>query len=1054
MQQNQFVVYNASAGSGKTFTLVKSYLETLFLAYSKDKFKHILAITFTNKAVAEMKERILKNLKAFADKRILSTPDFFEEEYKMFTAIAEKLGISESKLHHKAIVVHDAILNNYAAFDIVTIDTFTHRIIRTFAYDLKLSQNFEVALDTQEVLQEAVNNVVAKVGEDDALTNMLIDFAMQKADDDKSWDISLDILKISKILLSESEIQHVEALKDKSFNDFKKLRKTLADKIAKATEKAIEIAQNRIDVFDKSGIKESDIKLVYLYFVKLSEGDFLVKFDLAWQTKLLAGSTLYPKRVSGEIGGIVDAMQKDIAADFSETKRLYFEISFLKNFQKNSIPLSLINEVQKELKLLKEDQNILLISEFNNIIATEIKGQPAPFIYERIGERYQNYFIDEFQDTSQLQWGNLIPLTENALVTEAKKGEQNSLMLVGDAKQAIYRWRGGKAEQFIDLYEEEKESPFYIEKQVENLDTNWRSYSEVIDFNNHFFTHLANFFESETHQKLYEIGNCQKENSKKGGYVEVSFVANKTVEESSVLYQEKVAEIITRVINNGFELADICVITRTRKDGVAIADYLTEKQIPIVSSETLLINKSGGVQFIISLLYYLLNPENKTAKIDSLFFLYQQLNITASENEFYTRLLAEPQSNFFKILATAYHIQFDYKLAETLPFYELVEYIIGSFKLVENSDAYIQYFLDEVLQFTQKKSTGIAGFLEYWETKKDKLSIVAPEGNNAVTLMTIHKAKGLEFPVVIFPYADMDIYKQIDPKIWYPIQEEAYAGFQEAYLSYNKDVEEYGALGQEIYQQQQSELELDNINLLYVVLTRAKEQLYIVSKLDLDKDGNEKLKKYSGFFIHYLKSIGKWDDDLESYSFGNATKKSVKTIITETEPLLFTSSSRMDHNLAVITKSGYLWGTHQQEAIEKGNLIHLLLSKIQYQRDVAMAFQELKEEGVLVVEQLELLQPIVKQLVLDSPLSKYFTEAYAIYNERIILDKNGNQIIPDRVVVKNNKAIIIDYKTGDAKPAYHQQLQKYEVALQEMGFEVIKKLLVYLDKEIIIEEVK
>jgi len=1052
MQQNQFIVYNASAGSGKTFTLVKSYLETLFSSYQKDKFKHVLAITFTNKAVAEMKERILKNLKAFADVRMLSNPEFFNDEYQMFAAICEHLGFTENQLHEKAVQVHDAILNNYAAFDVVTIDTFTHRIIRTFAYDLKLSQNFEVALDTQEVLQEAINNVVAKVGEDETLTKFLIDFAMQKADDDKSWDISLDLFNISKILLNESEIKHVEALKDKTFSDFKKLQKTLTTKIEEAEKQAIAIAQKRLAIFDENGIKETDIKSVYQYFVKLSEGNFAVKFDLSWQTKLLTGSTLYPKRVSGEVGSIIDAMQSNIAVDFEQTKKRYYEISFLKNFKKNSVPLSVINEVQKELKLLKEEQNILLISEFNDIISKEIKGQPAPFIYERIGERYHNYFIDEFQDTSQMQWGNLIPLTENALVSEAKKGDRNSVMLVGDAKQAIYRWRGGKAEQFIDLYE--GGTPYYLKPEVENLDTNWRSYSAVIDFNNKFFTHLTSFFDSETHQNLYKIGNCQNENTKKGGYVEVSFVENETAEASSILYQEKVGEIIDKVRKNGFELADICVITRTRKDGIAIADFLTEKQIPIVSSETLLIDKSEAVQFIISLLHYLVNADNKTAKIECLFFLYHKLKVEVSENYFYNELLEENQNDFFKILALKYHIQFDYTLAETLPFYELVEYIIKSFNLVEKSDAYVQYFLDEVLQFTLKKYTGIAGFLEHWETKKDKLSIVAPEGNNAVTLMTIHKSKGLEFPVVIFPYADMDIYKQIDPKVWFTLPAGEFDGFQEAYLSYNKDLAHFGDLGAQMYTQKQSELELDNINLLYVVLTRAKEQLYIISKAEFDRDGVEKLNKFSGFLIHYLASIGKWKDDEMVYSFGDVKKQSPKTIIEKSAILPFTSSSRMDHNLSVITKSGYLWDTHQQEAIEKGNLIHLILSKINYQRDIDMVFQELKDDGVLLEEQEVLLKPVVMDLVLTSAISKYFKEEYTIYNERVILDSDGNQIIPDRVVVKDNKAVIIDYKTGEAEQKHHQQLLKYAAALEEMNFEVTKKLLVYLDKEISVEEVK
>lgn len=417
MSENTFVVYNASAGSGKTFTLVKSYLKTLFSSRDINKYKRILAITFTNKAVAEMKGRILENLKAFSTPEILlkEVPDNLKGAQQMFVIIAEELQIDHSRLHQKAIRIQETILNNYAAFDVVTIDTFTHRLIRTFAYDLKLPQNFEVALDTEDVLQEAISNVLAKVGEDDDLTKLLINFATQKADDDKSWDISLDLYRVSKLLLNENEVKHLELLKDKTLSDFEDLKKTLSEKLITAEDKLVEIAKNRLSDFEQKGIIEGDLKSVFGYFSKLAKQDFNVKYGAVWQTKLVNGDVIYPKRVASGNGALIDDIQSEIASDFEQTKILFYELSFLKNFQKNIVPLSVINVVHQEIQRLKEEQNILLISEFNQIIANEIKDQPAPFIYERLGERYQNYFIDEFQDTSEMQWQNLIPLTENAL---------------------------------------------------------------------------------------------------------------------------------------------------------------------------------------------------------------------------------------------------------------------------------------------------------------------------------------------------------------------------------------------------------------------------------------------------------------------------------------------------------------------------------------------------------------------------------------------------------------------------------------------------------------
>jgi len=1054
MSTNSFTVYNASAGSGKTFTLVKEYLKALFSSYNKNKYKNILAVTFTNKAVAEMKGRILENLKGFATPEILSleVPEELKDQQQMFAVIAGELAMDTIQLHKKAIRIQEAILNNYAAFDVVTIDTFTHRIIRTFAYDLKLPQNFEVALDTEDVLQEAIGNVVLKVGEDDKLTKLLIDFALQKADDDKSWDIALDLYKVSKLLLNENEVKHLSLLKDKSLNDFDALKVTLDEKLKLAQGELVVLSKTILQDFESLGISESDIKSIVVYFSKFAKEEFSAKYGLVWQTKLLAGGTVYPKRVDDAIAASIDEMQARIAADFSKTKELFIEISFLKNVQKSIVPLSVLNVVNKELQNIKEEQNILLISEFNKIISNEIKGQPAPFIYERIGERYQNYFIDEFQDTSQMQWQNLVPLTENALMTEPKPNEQHSLLIVGDAKQAIYRWRGGKPEQFIDLYEEE--NPFYIEKTLENLETNYRSYSEVVDFNNDFFSFLSDRFQNEIHKELYKIGNSQKQNAKKGGYVKMSFVENVLEEEATVLYQEKVLEAIEEALNQGFVKADICIVTRKKKDGIAIADYLVGKGINIISSETLLVNKSKEVRFIISFLNYLLQSENKNSKIDFLNYLYHKLKVVSSEHEFYFELLQRSPEDLFKELAISYQIQFDYEAVQTLPFYELVEQVIRAFSLVESSDAYVQYFLDEVLSFSHKKSTGIQGFLEYWDLKKEKLSIVAPEGKDAITLMTIHKSKGLEFPVIIFPFAELDIYKEQDSKVWFPINKEAYNGFSEAYLHFNKDIELYGDVGEALWEERRTQLELDNINLLYVALTRPKEQLYIISKKAVNKKtGDENMNLFSGFFIGFLKKIGKWQDDVDDYEFGKITKKSNPTIIKETNTLKFISSSRLDHNLAILTKAGYLWDTDQKEAIEKGKLMHLILSKIAYKTDVDIVFQEFIFNGTITTEQEKILKPILINLIEKSEMSIYYEDDLVVFNEREILTKEGGKRVPDRVVFKGNKATVIDYKTGAFDLKHEEQVKEYASLLQEMNYEIDKKLLVYLDSKITIREV-
>ena len=425
---------------------------------------------------------------------------------------------------------------------------------------------------------------------------------------------------------------------------------------------------------------------------------------------------------------------------------------------KSIIPLAVLNNVNSELNNIKEDNNIRLNAEFNQLISDNIKNEPAPFIYERIGQRFQHYFIDEMQDTSVLQWQNLIPLIENALAQE-----NSNLLLVGDGKQAIYRWRGGKAEQFIDLGSNEV-NPFNIQKEIKNLETNYRSYSEIIKFNNTFFSHTANFLHNESYKNLFLQGNVQLENAKKGGFVSLSFLEKEEEkEDEKVKYPKKVLEKINQ-LKEDFYLNEICVLTRTKKDGIAVADYLSENGISIISSETLLLKNNSKINFIIDFLYSIQNTNDEEKRFEVLYFLHEHLKLKVPKNEFFKKHIKLTNASIFENLKS-YGISFNFSVFQQVPFYEKIEEIIRGFKLVNSSNAYVQFFLDVVLE-QQRKAADIGDFLEFWELKKDKLSIVASGNTNAVQVMTIHKSKGLEFPVVIFP-CDVNIYKQINPKIWF-----------------------------------------------------------------------------------------------------------------------------------------------------------------------------------------------------------------------------------------------------------------------------------------------
>jgi len=1040
---NSFNIYDASAGSGKTFTLVKEYLKIVFRASSKDAYKHILAITFTNKAVGEMKARIIETLKEFANKDILETPN------DMFNTICQELSTPPNVIHNKAKIVLNRIAHNYAAFDISTIDKFTQKLIRAFAYDLKLPMNFEVELDSEALLNQAVDKLIAKAGTEKVLTKILIDFAFEKADEDKSWDVALDFYAIAKLLVNENDITSINSLKEKNIDDFKKLKAGLNHKIITNEQTIVTKSNDALSLISECGLEYNDFSGSYLpkFFKNTADKKFNLNFEAKWQEDL-ESRVLYPKRVTDDVASTIESIQPQLASTFNDIKQAVFHIKFLQNFKKNTTPISVLNLINNELTSIKEEKNIVLISEFNSIISNEIKHQPSPFIYERIGEKFQHYFIDEFQDTSVMQWGNLIPLLNNALSTE-----NGSVMLVGDAKQSIYRWRGGKAEQFIELCN--ANNPFFVEKTKQHLPTNYRSFQEIVAFNNGFFKHLSTLiFSNNTYENLY-TESPQNTSITKKGHVSLRFLDIDKGELRDDHYPKSVHETIINCLKNGFQLKDICVLVRKKKEGVAIANFLSNNSIDIVSSETLLLHRSPEVRFINNMLKFILDPKNELSKIEVLnYFADYKFNI-ADKHSFFKSYIHLDVSDFFNAF-NEFEIFFQYQDVLQLPLYEAVEAIIYNFNLVKTSNAYVQFYLDFVLDYSHKYNSSLTGFLDHYESKKERLSIVSPQGKNAVEIMTVHKSKGLEFPVVIFPYADLDIYRELNPKEWLPINPDQYFGFSKAFLNYNKDFKNYGDEGAFIYNTHQAELELDNLNILYVTLTRAIEQLHIISSKSIDKKGNENLKLYSGMFVNYLKQVGLWDENTYYYSFGSSKKESLnkKQHLNVIEQQHFISTPKSEHNIRIITNSGSLWDTTQKDAIEKGNLIHNIMSKIKTKTDVEISLSEFLTSGIISELQIKELETIILNIVQHPELESYFSLDYNIYNEKDILTKDGAYLRPDRLVINaNNEVIIIDYKTGLPDKKHGLQLENYSRALQDMNFTVIKKILIYINDTLEIKEV-
>lgn len=1033
-----FQIYNASAGSGKTFTLVKDYLKILLSEQDMFHFQKVLAITFTNKAAAEMKERVLENLRGFAE----------GEENIISELLLEETGIDLPTIKQRSKNILHAILQNYSAFNITTIDSFTYRIVKSFAFDLGLTQNFEVEMDSQELLNEAVEVLISRIGTDKDLTKLLIDYTLEKTDDDKSWNIARDLTEFSKILLNENDANYFKKLANKSLDDFKSLKSKLLVSIREIEGEMKSIASRSLKLIDDKGINHKD------FYRSMIPNHFKIIMELPSKGKFFDANTLkanienqnfYSKSKSREIKDSIESVLPQLLRHYYQLEELYKKLVLNKLVLNSIVPLTVLNNINQELSYIKEDNNLRLNSEFNRLISNNIQEQPAPFIYERIGQKFMHYFIDEMQDTSVLQWQNLIPLLDNSL-----SQEKTSLLIVGDGKQAIYRWRGGKAEQFINLGDRDSKihNPFCVDKRVSELGTNYRSFTEVVNFNNSLFHYVSKFIQNPLYKDLYEHKSYQKGTDKEGGCVTLSFIEKEDeTEEKELRFAKQVLDRIHSLDQDWFR-GDVCVLVRKRKEGTTIANYLSENGVDIVSSETLLLSNSSKVNFIIHFLQYVLFSQDRQSLFGLLSFLSNHFKLSESKNCFYKNHIHLSIAEFFESLKN-YDVEFDLFQYHQLPLYEKIELIVRSFNLTPEPDAYVQFFLDEVLS-QQRKEASVQDLLDFWSRKNESLSIVSSENKNAVKIMTIHKSKGLEFPVVIFP-CDLEIRREKDAKAWL----KGIDNFPEVLVKLNKEVENLSEEGEFVYRRRQEELELDNFNLLYVALTRPVEQLHIITDKKLNNKGEENLGHYSGIFISYLKETGLWEDGKIQYSFGNPKRVSTKKPSEKINKSLnqFMSTPWQDHNINMLASSSKLWGTQRGEAINYGDLIHEMMSDIYDGSEIEEVITRYIQKGDLDSIDKRTIKLLINDIVHNKKLASYYSENYIVYNEREIISEDGQIYIPDRLALDlSNKIVIIDYKTGAPNVKHRHQLNNYSDVLTDMGYTVEKKILVYIDKRITVEE--
>jgi len=1069
LKDHAFQLYNASAGSGKTYTLVREYLKIVLNSPRDDAYRNILAVTFTNKAVEEMKSRIVWTLEEFSK----DGPD--EKVEPMFLELVRQIGKNPKEIQEKSHRILQNIIHNYAWLDILTIDKFTHRIIRSFAFDLGLSLSFEASIETKQMLSKAVDSLIYKAGEEKKLTKLLVDFAIKKTNDNKSWDVTREFLEISKLLEKENDRTEILQFRDKNIDDFLEIKQNIRGISENLKNEAVAIASNILQQIEDKGIFcESFFKGYFpKHIQKIARGVIEIK-DTHYKyldPDLEDSKPRYADGVPQSQKDLIDEIALDVLEKYKKINQILGEHLFCEAFLKNLTPMSVLNTINKEFLKIQQDKNVILVSEFNEIIHKELKEQPAPFIYERLGDRYNHFFIDEFQDTSQMQWENIIPLIVNAISGQDKYGTPGSLMIVGDPKQSIYRFRNGKAEQFIELSTDKK--PFFnIKKEVKNLETNFRSFSEIIEFNNQFFNFLANEFSNENYKNIY-LESSQKTNTNIGGYVNISFIDDTNLPQKSYdnqshdqdaeeyseeeqnesseindLYLRSVLETVEKAKNEGFQYDEMAILVFKNEKAKRIASFLTENDIPIVSAESLSVGNSDEVIFLVNFLEFIKNKNNLQAKANLLYYLANFLDVTPT-HDFIKNGIAITNENHFEKWLEQYEIHFSFEEIRRKSMYEVCEMLIEIF-LNKANNVYIQSFLDLVIEQNVRNQSNIDDFLDFWKKEGYKKSIPSPPGN-AIQIMTIHKSKGLEFPVVIFPFADKDYSRSIGQKqIWIDNQ---WSGIEipRLLIKNKSEVENYSEKAKQIWQKVSQEERLDNINLIYVALTRAAEQLYVISKMNFNKYNKLKENKTSTFFIRFLTEIkGVFDREKFTYSFGSSQRKSIIKTAKNNQKTNYSVREKFDvKNIRIATLEAIMWNTKRQEAIEYGDLLHHILSKINSQKDFNKIIDFSINTGLITSDKKEEIKSVIKNVIEHKDLKDFYNPKYKILNERTIIRKEKSLVKPDKMVVKpNNEVMILDYKTGKKNEKHKEQIQNYAETIQEMNYEVIQKTLVYIGENI------
>lgn len=1043
-------IYKASAGAGKTFALTLEYFKTIFV--SPAEYKNILAVTFTNKATEEMKSRIINELHRLADGK---TSDYGE-------VLKQEFGFTDEQLKNRAVLLRTMLLHDYGRLAVTTIDRFFQRIIKAFTRELGIFPGYNVELDSDFVLLKAVDKVMQQMKDNPGLKNWISELMSSNVEEGKSWSIKSKIAELGEELFKENYMlfdKHIlDKFSDKEF--LKNYRSFLTATVQAYESRQAAIGQEAIGLIRSEGLEQTDFKGgkagCVSYFYKLVAGNFDeptatvrkgAQDSAAWVTK-----TSPRKATIGSICPRLMQLLQDILNRFDQDYSYYLSARMLSD---NLYQLGILNDLYQEVRAYCDEKGLMLLSDTTHILNMLIADNDTSFLFEKCGNYYKHLMIDEFQDTSGMQWKNFRPLVVNSL------SEGCRTMIVGDVKQSIYRWRNGDWSLLANEVERQFSS---LGVNTVILKNNWRSAPEIVNFNNTFFEKAVGMLtdlyiadaggevKEKTIAEAYQ-GLQQIPRKKKKGYVDIVFGPDKKAEGGENIILADLIAIIRDIRQRGGQLKDIVILVRGGKEGALVADFLMEynktadRPIGFISNDSLYVWSSPYIQFIIAILKYMVDPYDMVNKTQILYF-YRVFIQDENNPDLHDIFSGIGEKELFEVLGTDFELDKNKIMSYSL--YETIETILDKFSLRKKREEipYLIAFQDIIYEYETNNSNSITLFLDWWEKEQGKRVLTTSEEVDAVRILTIHKSKGLEFEFVLLPFCSWEL-DSVRPvrRIWCMNNEQGFNQLDYAPLNYSSKLT--NTIFKKDYLDEHLKAYIDNLNLLYVALTRAKTELYVRPySPKINKDGSISMPDIGAFIYSVLAETELVDNATMQVALGEkqcfpSKAGAGQTSVTLQNYPVFQPGERIS------IKYKFRDYTEPQQAslsaIDEGKLLHEIFKHIRYAGDVSQAVQQAYLEGLISIREKEAYCAKIEAYISNPQASEWFGPENNIMNERDILFPGGRKTRPDRIIFNGSVVRIIDYKFGQSEEnKYLKQVGFYCNTLRKMGFKEVEGYVWYV----------